>query len=236
MGNATAGEFWFARLCFIVAAIDISGLGIYWILLADKSSIWKLVVGAMAGAIIAPSIIGALLWVNSREVPKESISSESNSFPDVTLRFIYPKSPALQLINRSDKVARDIKYTVVIWNLDLPDRVDPLPIPVSTFDWIRPHETGGPQNLFFTPTVAPLLNSGNRLLGSASVICPDCARGHTFVIYIVWEQGGWFAEVPDESTGNILTPKHFTKGEIAKYAEQLFSIIPEHSRIPIEDP
>ena len=60
----------------------------------------------------------------------------TKELPDVALRFVYPKSPALVLVNQSAVIARDIKWTVVLWNMDLPDRNDPLPIPVSTFDWI----------------------------------------------------------------------------------------------------
>src|SRR5437867_4452348 len=83
----------------------------------------------------------------------------------------------LVIVNSSGSLARDIKWIVVLWNMDLPDRDDPLPIPVSTFDWIKPHQEGGPQNLFSGANVAPLLKPGDRLFGSASVNCPNCVRG-----------------------------------------------------------
>jgi pimeloyl-ACP methyl ester carboxylesterase len=162
--------------------------------------------------------------------------SRTREGPDVTLRLVYPGEPALLLINQSGAIARDIKWTVTLWNLDLPERTNPLPIPVSTFDWIRPRQTGGPQNLFGAPAVKSLLSSGNRLIGSASVVCPDCTRGRTFVIYIVWGQGGWFTEVVDRKDGEILIPNRFTKTLISQYAKELLSLIPESARIPISEP
>lgn len=163
-------------------------------------------------------------------------ANKAQALPDVTLRFVYPKEPALQLVNQSDALARDIKYVVALWNLDLPDRRDPLPIPVAVFDWIKPHEVGGPQDLFFTPTVTPLLSPGNHLFGSMAVSCPNCMRGHTYIVYIVWGQDGWVAEMPDEKKSVLLVPKHFTKEEIAAYVGQLVLTVPEDTRTPIGEP
>src|ERR1700733_5676999 len=63
--------------------------------------------------------------------------------PVVAIRFVYPKSPAFELVNESDAIAKDIKWAVVLWNMDLPDLTDPLPIPATSFDWLRPHDKGG---------------------------------------------------------------------------------------------
>src|SRR6266446_1456558 len=122
--------------------------------------------------------------------------------PEVTLRFVYPKSPALVIMNPSNSVARDTKWMVTLWNMDLPDRDDPLPIPSSTFDWIKPHDEGGPQNLFGSPLVAPLLKPGNRLFGCSIVDCPGCSKGKTYIVYIVWGEGGWFSEFNMDKPGH----------------------------------
>jgi hypothetical protein len=153
--------------------------------------------------------------------------------PDVALRFVYPKSPALVIANRSDSIARDIKWVVVLWNMDLPDRDDPLPIPVATFDWLRPHQDGGPQGLFGHSAVASLVKPGDRLFGSASVSCPNCARGRTYVVYIVYDKGGWVSEVEDETAGRLILPHNATKEAREEYFNRLESTIPEQSRIPI---
>jgi hypothetical protein len=57
------------------------------------------------------------------------------------------------------------------------------------------------------------------------------------VVHIIWGQGGWFAEFsPEREIVGVLTPKRFTKENIAQYVEQLSSAVPESSRIPIRDP
>lgn len=157
----------------------------------------------------------------------------SEKHPDLAIHFIYPEFPALVLVNQSDSIAREIKYTVALWNVDLPDRDDPLPIPVSTFDFIRPHDRGGPQNLFNMPNILPLLKPGNKLLGSASVFSPNSIRGRTYIVCIVWGQNGWFAEVEEEKSGKILIPTNFQRKTREKYFKSLETMVPMQSRIPI---
>lgn len=154
---------------------------------------------------------------------------------DIALSFVYPKSPALVLINQSPVIAKDIKWTVVLWNMDLPDRNDPLPIPVSTFDWIRPNSEGGPQNIFSSPTVESLLSPGNRLFGSASVCSPESIRGRTYIVYIVWGKNGWYAEVENEKSGKILIPHNFSKDNRDEYFRTLETLAPVQLRIPINN-
>ncbi len=161
-------------------------------------------------------------------------SKTTQDKPDLALRFIYPKHPALVLINQSPVVAKNIKWTVALWNMDLPERNDPLPIPVSTFDFIRPNQEGGPQNLFDTPAVKPLLKHGDRLFGSASVCSPDCIQGRTYIVYIVWGKSGWFAEVRGEKSGSILVPSKFLKESRKLYFKALEDMVSKNSRIPID--
>jgi hypothetical protein len=155
--------------------------------------------------------------------------------PVMALRFVYPKSPALVLMNQSEAIARNIKWTVTLWNMDLPDRNDPLPIPTTLFDFIRPHDESGPQNLFDGSLVAPLLKPGNRLFGTAAVICPECARGRTYVVYIVWGENGWFSEVENEQSGRLLIPNNFLKATRIEYFKELEAAVPAQSRTPIAE-
>ena len=163
----------------------------------------------------------------------DSTSAKAAS-SDVALRFIYPEEPALMIVNQSNLGARDIKWQVTLWNMDLPERNDPLPIPTSTFDWLRGHTEGGPQNLFGTPTVAPLLKSGNRLFGSATVDCPQCSRGRTYIVYIVLGKGGWLSEVKNETRGRILIPPNFLKETREKYFKFLEAAARPKMRTPIQ--
>ena len=151
----------------------------------------------------------------------------------MTLRFVYPKSPALILVNNSDAIAKNIKWSVALWNMDIPDRNDPLPIPVSTFDWIKPHDEGGPQNLFSSRIVSPLLKQGNRLFGSVALDCPECKRGRTYIVKITWDEGGWYSEIENGTPGKLLIPPNFLIESRIKYFKALEAAVPEQSRIPI---
>jgi hypothetical protein len=161
-----------------------------------------------------------------KQMDKETIP------PQVGLRFVYPKSPALILVNQTAAIAKNIKWTLVLWNMDLPDRDNPLPIPVSSFDWLRPNGESGPLNLFDSPTISPLLKPGNRLYGSASVSCPECSRGRTYFVYIVWGEGGWFAEVQNEQSGDVIVPNNFSKATRTEYLKMV-ERVPPQSKTPI---
>lgn len=155
--------------------------------------------------------------------------------PQVALRFVYPKSPLLVVVNQSTVIARSIALAFALWNMDLPDRDNPLPIPTNTFDWIKPHAESGPEDLFGIPSVAQLLKPGDRLFGSVSVGCAECARGRTYVVYIVWGESGWYSEVGNEQSGDLIVPIDFSKASRINYFKSL-EAIPAESRTPIVDP
>jgi hypothetical protein len=146
--------------------------------------------------------------------------SEKELMTDVILKFVYPQKPVLVLINRSGSVARQVRLNVVLWNLDdprtyinpnpLPNSHDPLPIPAATFDFLRPHIEATPQTIF-GPSVAPFVRPGQRLVGTAMVDCPDCERGHTYMIYIVYGEGGWYLRFWGKTTESYAPHRASTK-------------------------
>lgn len=216
---------------------------------------WPAILIAIGGSLLIIGLIwGATTWKSSAVSNKSAASGTAQAphalvkhdlhvtptpqvaparVPEVSLRFVSPEYPALQLINRSDVVAKDIKYTVVLWDIDNDTQVNPLAIPIATFDFIKAKQAGGPQNIF--GPVEHLLKPGTRLFGSASVNCPDCRRGFTYWVYIDWTHGGWFAEVPDETGGDLLIPSHLTRPELAAYFRDAQASVPEDRRIPILD-
>jgi hypothetical protein len=152
---------------------------------------------------------------------------------EVALRFVYPQAPALIVVNPSDAVIRNAKWYVGLWNLNLADRNDPLPIPVSTFDWIKPHDEGGPQLLFNAQIVQSLLKPGDHLLGCASVSCPDCIKGHGYILDILWGKGGTFAEIENDDGGKLILPTQaLTETTREQYFRRLRSI-PTKPPVPI---
>jgi hypothetical protein len=224
MGSGSAAEFWVARISFIAAALNITGLIIWWVYNSGLS-LSTLTIGALVGACSVVGLPTLLRWIDAKEIT-------ATQKPDVKLRFVYPNSPALVLINDSDVVARDIKWFVALWNIDLPSRDDPLPIPVSTFDWLQPNSVSGAQDLFYSPAVVSVLKPGNRLLGSASVSCPTCSRGRTYMVYITWDTNGWYAEVDDIQTGQVVIPSNFLKQTREQYIK-LIEAVPTQSRTSI---
>jgi hypothetical protein len=84
-----------------------------------------------------------------------------------------------------------------------------------------------------TSDVQALVKSGDRLFGGASVLCAECARGRTFVVYIVWGQGGWFSEIKHEREGIVFVPKKIQKDGIQAYFKALEALVPKKARIPI---
>ena len=174
-------------------------------------------------------LVGAGVWYYTK-------SGRIAPYPVVAGRFVYPTHPALLLVNQSDVVARDIKYAPALWNLDtLPTSHSGLPIPAGTFDWIPARKAGGPMNLFETPNVAPLIAAGNRIFGTVAVSCPECTRGYTYWVYIVWGQGGWHSEIKDKTDGAVLVPRGITNEQLKSVLIRQMESIPESERITIED-
>jgi hypothetical protein len=129
------------------------------------------------------------------EVPAGA-AAELRELPDVGLRFVYPHTMCVLIVNKSTITVRDARYSVILWNLDREGN-NPLPIPTRLLsgDFIRPNEATGPEQLVALPGVAPLVKAGDRLFGFASVSCPDCAKTRNYWIYVKGESG-WFAEIP----------------------------------------
>jgi hypothetical protein len=175
-------------------------------------------------------VVGLLAAIGWRPIRDDYVGTEP---PDVTLRLVYPKHPALELQNMSNRIAREIKYSVGLWNIDKPTDKNPLPIPTSVFDFLRPHSVGGPQAIF--QHVGSKLQSGTRLFGSISVVCSECVRGRTYLVYITWGQGGWFYEVPGLTAGNLMWPVNFESRNIDAIAVEAMAAIPEDRRIPIAE-
>jgi hypothetical protein len=160
--------------------------------------------------------------------------------PEVALRLVHPESPMIALDNKSGTVARDIKWMVAIWNADdlrvyVPGSAgnDPLPIPISTFDFLRPHASSGFQAVFQQSVNAGYIKPGNHLIGSISVICPTCIRGYTYFVFIEWGKGGWYSDVPAATEGELIVPKPVTKESLEAYFEAI-KAIPDALRRQIE--
>ena len=60
-------EFWIARACFVIAAIDAIGFTVAWLWQGERELTWKTAVGAMIGAGAVIALVYGLQWIDYRE-------------------------------------------------------------------------------------------------------------------------------------------------------------------------
>ncbi len=121
MAATTRGEFLFVRCCFIVAAA-LTIFSVVWLTHEMPFGPVKLAVVGAAGAIATIGLAVAWDWVSRKEtdaLPKQA-EVEIGKLPEVKVRLVYPDLPALVLDNVSDQLAREIKWSAAIFNLDDP--------------------------------------------------------------------------------------------------------------------
>jgi hypothetical protein len=203
-------------------------LGFAFIILSASSS--------LKNAVKAPQQLGqhiAGVPINSRQ----ELSSPKPEPPDVELRFVYPKTPSVLLVNTSKVVVREPKYWSNLINLNEVARAGKeaarfnfLPIPYRAGDWIRPGEALGPNEMIGMPRVQEKIVAGDVIFGSAGVTCPDCKRTAYYWVFIVIGTGGWYAETLVPSFSGLKIWDIATNPQAA-----LDKLAPAATRVPIGD-
>jgi hypothetical protein len=182
--------------------------------------------------------------VNSATAAQAPAEPQSNpkletpaELPDISLVFVYPQAISVLIVNTSNVLLRDPKYFMVIWDLDIEGRTDPLPIPAVTLtgEWIWPHTAIGPNQVITQPQVAPLVKRGDHLMGCATVDCLTCGNAKGYWIYAIYGEGGWFAETKPKGQWPSWVAVFKLLPEIRKNPEHFFSDIPQADRIKIGD-
>ena len=154
--------------------------------------------------------------------------------PEVTISLVEEKDPSLQVHNASNVAATNTKWSFVAFDIDnLEQNKQPLPIPATAFDFLIGDATSMPISLFSRPTVSPLVKEGHKIVGSASVHCPACKRGHTIVFYLTFGAGGWYSDRTEFKDGTLVAPSNVNS--IAQAADEILREIPETARTPIRD-
>jgi hypothetical protein len=230
--------------------IAVSVIGAIWLLFSHFENWRNRITPAIGAMMLGVTFLGWIVWYfgpNVHAKLEQATAQIPIELPDVTLKLTSKKSPMIVLTNISNKVAQNIKWSVWLWNLDdqkmkatkepteASEFPQPLQIPTQTFDFIRPHSFGGPMILFVSPAVSSKVKVGDRLMGSASVVCPDCARGHTYIVYIVLGEGGWFYELNSETSGYPRVPEHVSIEGIKQFSAAALESIKEQDRIVITD-
>jgi hypothetical protein len=166
-----------------------------------------------------------------RPTKEKGPTTPTTAPPEVALSFVDPEIPTLLIRNISPVVVHDGLWEVAVWNMDRPNDVNPLQIPTTAFSFIKPHSQAGPIDVF--GRVSSALKRGDRLFGSAVVDCPECEKGKTYIVYIVWGVGGWFAEVKSEYAGQLIVPIKPSPETFPSFFASLENLVPVNARIPI---
>jgi hypothetical protein len=160
-----------------------------------------------ATALTALSLVAILLVGYYALGPTLSRWSTPPGLPVVTGCLVDPKRPALVLVNSSNVVAEQIKHSYVLFDLDSSNPNEPLHIPVGMFDFIKPQEAGGPQNIFDSIVGPSVVKDGDRIVGSIAISCPKCAIGRSYLVSItLGATTGWFTPIEGKISGWLETP------------------------------
>jgi hypothetical protein len=170
------------------------------------------------------------------------ISSEKPPEPEVTARFVGRSPTGIILINKSDASAEGIKWSPLLFNVDEAIRaandsrqvfIQPLAVPAQSVDFIRPHQESLSMDIFQQRLGGLNVREGDRITGSVSISCAKCARGHTFIIFIVSGKTGWYWEQKDNLTGLGVQPANGYPEGIINFYLQLEASIPQDYRTTI---
>lgn len=227
------GDVVFGLSLFFLVLILSIGLIYQSGLFENLSSKLQRICYLVAGGLIAIGLVAT--WAYKKPIK-----------PDVTLHFIGPGKgpttfPALQVVrkNNTDAIAREMRYKVTVWLLDLrkgdpksPSRV----MPLCRFQrgelggYIEAHQESDPEIVFEScPEFYLSLLPEDRLLGFAHVTCAGCARGHGYWLYKVWGQSGWYAETADGSDPEPKFWELFRQGQFSDMmtdTEKFFQTLP----------
>jgi hypothetical protein len=161
--------------------------------------------------------------------------------PDLGMEFVSPQDVAFRMVNLSDAIVRDAKYTFVLVDLDGPrtvvsgDSAIPqilqIPTTVNSGDFLKPRHKYMQRPLSTFQGVQTVVKQGDRIFGYVTVTCPNCVKERSYWVYFVNGPGGWYYEFTGDGAvqfpiGLVLTNTEKTLAQIA----------PVVKRIPISNP
>ena len=68
LGGTSGAEFWWARACYVVAAIALTAAYFYWDYESPRSPAARLIIGSIVGVLVIAVTPELLRWVNAREI------------------------------------------------------------------------------------------------------------------------------------------------------------------------
>ena len=180
----------------------------------------------------SPTVQG-LLREPSKVVPAKS--EHGGSTPELPIALaatiVNPSANSIVFENLSDRLAEGVTWELVMFrvsdaaffsfatqNAGYIKAQSKTPAYVMNLTTLPKVDNGGKQ-----------LVDGDVLIGSLALDCPTC-KGNTYIVYLVWNEGGWFSSVINEN-GGLLLPKGMSKAAVDNFLTYaLVEVRPEHKQ------
>jgi hypothetical protein len=169
---------------------------------------------------------------------KELNKIQTNTAPpapiDIAADIFYPKCPAISLRNLSDRVATGLTWEMTLFRTN---DLSITSLPTQPIGFLKSHSEDLPSSMFpqiYCRSDGPLKN-GDDLIGSLFVDCPECGRGTTYIVHLVWGQSGWYVHVKPPQGGMII-PLKLNKPILDAYIQKWEKGIPDAYKMPIKVP
>lgn len=118
--------------------------------------------------------------------------------PELSLAIAGTESPVMTITNLGMRTATGVRYTVEAVNLDREAERGAsvfLPVPSDTAELLHPIPNGWKVELL--PAAAKrLVANRNRVAGSVTLTCDECAAAGTWAFYLASGKEGWFWRQP----------------------------------------
>lgn len=153
--------------------------------------------------------------------------------PNVMVRFVNPKDPALEFVNTSDALVREVSWVAFMFDIDSPGPVKMIEFRPAPLDWLPAHRHSFPVELKSSLLANPPPKAGDRVYGSVVVGCPQCAREYTYLLALRWGMRGWSAEIPTLRNGQYAHPPALTTDGLVRFAQAIDAAVPPSRRVPL---
>lgn len=217
-----------------IAFYVIGGIGFALLIFSYLRGHYSVIAGALGS-----SLIGILYFLM---VLYAVMSSDKAPEPDVTARFLGRSPTSIVLMNNSNVPAEQIKWAPFLFNLDEAIRaenenrqvlIQPLAVPSQLFDFLKPHQESLPMDVFQQRLGVLNVRESDRIIGSVSIQCPRCARGHTYIVFVVPGKTGWSWEQKGNDSGLGIRPTNGYPQGIIDFYNAIEAYIPQDYRTTI---
>ena len=163
---------------------------------------------------------------------------------DIEAIISYPKCPAISLRNLSNRVATGLTWEITLFrttNFNFTSsgqqQIYVTSLPTQQMGFVKAHSEDLPSTMFpeaYCRSDGPI-KEGDDLIGSLFVDCPECGKGTTYIVHLVWGKSGWYVHV-NIPQGGMLIPIKLNTPIFHAYVQKWEKDMPGAYKIPIKTP